>query len=122
MAKRRREAVRSPGRPSDALAARGSAGRRGIAPDLDAIPVGIPEIHGLSVPTRSPAPTRPVLELHAVLGEMLLEALEVAGLHHHGEVVQVLEAGAPSQHLPGLHGKEVDHGVPADAYGGKPDF
>src|SRR5437867_5131267 len=45
---------------------------RWIAPDLDAIPVGIPEIDRLPIPTGSPSPTRPFLDRHAVLGEMLL--------------------------------------------------
>lgn len=94
---------------------------RWIAPDLDAIPVGIPEIDRLPIPTGSPSPT-PFLDRHPVLGEMLVKRLEVGSLHNHGEMVQVLEAWATSQRFPWLHGKEVDHGVRADTHGGKWDL
>src|SRR5437867_3016010 len=95
---------------------------RWIAPDLDAIPVGIPEVDRLPVPASSPSAAGSVLDLHAALGEMLLEPLEVARIHDHREVVQVLEAWPISQRFAGLHGKEVDHGVRADPHRGERGF
>ena len=92
---------------------------RWIAPDLDTIPVGIPEIDRLAIPTGSPSPTRAVLDCHAVLGEILLKRYEVGRLHDHGEMVQVLDAWTSSQRFPWLHRKEVDHGVRTDTHGGK---
>src|SRR5262245_25439352 len=95
---------------------------RWIAPDLDAIAVGIPEVDGLSMATSAPPPTRSVLDGHAVLGEVLLERLEVGRVDHHREMVQVLKARTPAQRFPWLHGEEVDHGVLADPHGGKSDL
>src|SRR5262245_960643 len=71
---------------------------------------------------RSPSATRPFLDLHAVLGEMLLKPLEVGRPHHHREMVQVRKTRTLSQRFADLHGKEVDHRVRADPHRWKPHF